>query len=108
MLADVLQGSILTDDAISRVATALDVSEDPEEFRYFRAWWWPLRYWVADGFVERYILRVDGVRQILWRWIDPTLRERRPRHKQEFPGAFVAVTAATPIFRQPGTEHTAH
>lgn len=36
MLADVFQRNILTGDAISRVATALDVSlEDPEEFRYF-------------------------------------------------------------------------
>lgn len=77
MLADVLkaaQGNILTDDAMSQVAAALDVSlEDPERFRYFRGLVVrQLRYWVAEGFLERHALRVDGVRQILWRLTEYT------------------------------------
>ena len=77
VLADVLkaaQGNILTDDAMSQVAAALGVSlEDPERFRYFRGLVVrQLRYWVADGFLERHALRVDGVRQILWRLTGPT------------------------------------
>lgn len=75
-LVDVLkiaQGNVSTDDAMSRVAAALGVSlVDPEKFKYFRNLVArQLRYWVADGFVEQQALRVGGVRQLVWRLINP-------------------------------------